>query len=672
MIASTKGHYSIRASWESQDETGARGGQRSDPIAKPVKPPTDPELAALRESSILPVVKNLQSAEPSKRTEAAGAIANIIQDTKCRKLLLREQVVHIVLTETLTDSSLESRAAGWEILKLLTEKEEADFCIHLFRVDVLTAIEHAAQKITETLTAPNVVNFSKASKAEQTLMWNIAEALCAILIGLAEAQDEILVAVSANEAVLKFLFTLVSCDLATIEVANGALSCMMTLSEDNRQFVERILGDDQTKCFKHLLTFKSGRSLRAVLACGVLHNIFSTMQWDDANPGREKSTDATLIPALSEALESPQGNQTNASGDSDTVEILQLALEIIASIGTGIQESLEKGERADVEDVPGLDGKDGDMDMDADDDDDDDNDKDDEGEEDEMDDDEIEADMGLVTGADDGPDEISGIDDLPTLKLLMYKAIPQIIKTAHATQSTEETTSLVRTHALTALNNIAWTVSCIDFSEDQSAPIQKAWTPIAQLIWKETVAYVLASDTSDVGLATIVTSLAWAIARALRRDTPLQGGEHQKFISLYHASKNLPAEDEEDPFQSLGVKCLGVLGQLALDPAPIDLNREIGVFLLTVVGGLPDSTPLADGVEALNQLFDIYADESYACDKEVFWQIGFLKHFEEAIPKIKAATKKVDKRAQTELRTRADETTMNLSRFVQYKQKNKP
>ncbi|KAK8118909.1 ARM-like repeat-containing protein [Apiospora kogelbergensis] len=634
---------------------------------------SDPELAALRESSILPVVKNLQSAEPAKRTEAAGAIANIIQDTKCRKLLLREQVVHIVLTETLTDASLESRAAGWEILKLLTEKEEADFCIHLFRVDVLTAIEHAAQKITETLTGPNIANLSKASKAEQTLMWNIAEALCAILIGLAEAQDEILVGVSGNDAAVRFLFTLISCDAATTEVANGALSCMMTLSEDNRQFVERILGDDQNKCFKHLLAFKSGRSLRAVLACGILHNIFSTMQWDDANPGREKSSDATLIPALSDALDSPQGSQTNGAGDSDTVEILQLALEIIASIGTGILESLEKGERAEIDGDPGLDGKDGRMDMDDDDDDDDnDDDKDDEGEEDEMDDDEIEADMGLVTGADDGPNEISGIDDLPTLKLLMYKAIPQIIKTAHSTQSTEETTSLIRTHALTALNNIAWTVSCLDFSEDSNAAIQKAWAPIAQIMWKETVAYVLASDTSDVGLATIVTSLAWAIARALRQDTPLQGGEQQKFISLYHASKNLPAEGEEDPFQSLGVKCLGVLGQLALDPAPIDLNREIGVFLLTVVGGLPDSTPLADGVEALNQLFDIYGDASYACDKEVFWQIGFLKHFEEAIAKIKAATKKVDKRAQTELRARADETTMNLSRFVQYKQKNKP
>jgi hypothetical protein len=124
-----------------------KGQQRSDPIAKPVKPPSDPELAALREKSILPVLKDLQSADPKSRTAAATAVANIIQDTRARKLLLREQVVHIILTETLTDVSLESRAAGWEILKLLTSEEETDFCVHLFRVDVLTAIEHAVIKV---------------------------------------------------------------------------------------------------------------------------------------------------------------------------------------------------------------------------------------------------------------------------------------------------------------------------------------------------------------------------------------------------------------------------------------------------------------------------------------------------------------------------------------------
>ena len=123
-------------------------GSRSDPIAKPVKPPTDPELAKLRESKILPVLKDLQSPDTKSRTAAAGAIANIVQDAKCRKLLLREQVVHIVLTETLTDSSIDSRAAGWDILKVLAEEEEADFCVHLYRVDVLTAIEHAAKAVS--------------------------------------------------------------------------------------------------------------------------------------------------------------------------------------------------------------------------------------------------------------------------------------------------------------------------------------------------------------------------------------------------------------------------------------------------------------------------------------------------------------------------------------------
>ena len=121
---------------------------RADPIAKAVKPPTDPELAKLREDKILPVLKDLKSPDAKSRTTAAGAIANIVQDEKCRKLLLREQVVHLVLTETLTDNNIDSRAAGWEILKVLAQEEEADFCVHLYRLDVLTAIEHAAKAVS--------------------------------------------------------------------------------------------------------------------------------------------------------------------------------------------------------------------------------------------------------------------------------------------------------------------------------------------------------------------------------------------------------------------------------------------------------------------------------------------------------------------------------------------
>ncbi len=121
---------------------------RTNPIAKPVKPPTDPELAAIRDKQILPIIADLTSPESNKRSSAAVAIANIIDDTKCRKLLLREQIVRILLEQTITDSALESKSAGWGILRNLALEEEADFCVHLYRQDVLTAIQGLAQNVS--------------------------------------------------------------------------------------------------------------------------------------------------------------------------------------------------------------------------------------------------------------------------------------------------------------------------------------------------------------------------------------------------------------------------------------------------------------------------------------------------------------------------------------------
>ncbi|KAI0520921.1 hypothetical protein F5B22DRAFT_56549 [Xylaria bambusicola] len=648
----------------------AKGGQRSDPIAKPVKPPSDPELAAIREKSILPVIKDLQSSDPKSRTTAAGAIANIVQDTKCRKLLLREQIVHILLTETLTDASLESRAAGWEILRVLTAEEEADFCVHLYRIDVLTAVQHASTKITEAINSPNAA-FSKRSKAEQNFVWCIAEALTEIISALAAAQDEALDASSQNQEILRFLFTLVSYDSTTASVIRSALSCMITLSEDNRQFVEAILGDSTHQCYKHLMTFKNSDGFKAAFACGVLHNIFSVMDWNDQNPGRDGACDAILVPTLSQTLErtSLKDDMTNGNSSGSPADILQMALEVLASIGTALQDSLGKGSRAKKPVREGLNGEDDAMDAD-------DNEEDISGDEkladedDEMDEDEMEADMDMVTGADDDADAPSGIDDLPTLRELIQKAIPQAVKLFQTIQGTDELSTLIRTHALTALSNVAWTVSCIDFSEGANAAILQAWIPVAKLMWNNAVAPVLGSNTSDVSLATIVTSLAWAVARTLHEQSFLKGDEHKKFISLYHASKSLDGSTE-DPFQSLGVKCIGVLGQLALDPAPVALNREIGVFLVTVVAALPE-TPAADSVEALNQLFDIYGDEKSTHDREVFWKDNFLQHIEATVPKVKAMVKTVDKRKSSELRARAEEASLNLSRFIQYKQKHRP
>lgn len=132
-------HYSIREikSKMGKSKPRVRTKNRANPAAKP---PADPELAAIREQRILPVLKDLQSPDVKARSAAARAITNLIEDQKSRKLLLREQIVKILFEQTLTDSSLETRTDGWGILRNLALEEEADFCIHLYRQDILTAI----------------------------------------------------------------------------------------------------------------------------------------------------------------------------------------------------------------------------------------------------------------------------------------------------------------------------------------------------------------------------------------------------------------------------------------------------------------------------------------------------------------------------------------------------
>jgi hypothetical protein len=287
--------------------------------------------------------------------------------------------------------------------------------------------------------------------------------------------------------------------------------------------------------------------------------------------------------------------------------------------------------------------------------------------------------MDRVTGG-----EGSGagdLEDLPTLRELIQHAVPQLIRLSNIPVDSEETLS-IQSRSLSALSNLAWTISCLEFSNGENANIYSAWYPVAKKIWRKTVTPILEADSADLKLATQVTSLAWAVARTLNGETPTDGAPHRKFISLYLASKGQVQQQPEandqdaeahDPFQGLGVKCIGVLGSLARDPAPLDVNREVGVFLMTLLSGEGASqAPAADIIEALNQLFDMYGDEEVPCDKEVFWKDGFLKHLEEFVPKMKALTKGVDKRTQSELRTRADEALLNLGRFLQYKKKHAP
>lgn len=525
------------------------------------------------------------------------------------------------------------------------------------------------------------------TNAQQSLVWRITISICSILGALAEAQDDILDAITANAKVTHFLLSLLAREIIDRDALDECLSAALILTEDNRPLAEAVVA---SPAFDILMKQKRLDGTTSVLVCGVLHNVFSAMGWGDNSPGKGGATDEMLIRRLARTLQDYQPGEVTP-GDAEWTcpdEIASLALEILASIASGVQDTMSgEKESRPVKEVNGKqeededededmvdDGVDEDANLVAGEDSDRELDDDDSG----LDTDDMEEDMERVTGAGDEDEEASGTEHLPTLEAFLKRAMPQVLRLA-SPSSKSETPSDVQNHAVSVLNNLAWSLACVEFGNGLNESLLKAWVPYGKAIWEAVVTEILDSDTNDLDLATELTSLAWAVAKALGPAyLPLKEGQHRKFISLYLATKSVAGDgeknpaDPEDPFQAIGVKCIGVLGHLALDPAPIPLNREIGVFLVTVVSSLPQ-TATAEAIEALNQLIDIYGDEEAACDA-VFWEDGFLKPVEAALPKSRTMLKGIHKNdpKTKELRERAEEVVMNLERFIQYKRKHKP
>src|SRR5206468_802877 len=104
------------------------------------------------------------------------------------------------------------------------------------------------------------------------------------------------------------------------------------------------------------------------------------------------------------------------------------------------------------------------------------------------------------------------------------------------------------------------------------------------------------------------------------------------------------------------VSCIQVLSQLALSQNQVQANKDIGTFLITIVNGLPDvdsgpsgaspavQSPSAADVglhpevviEALNAVYDVYADAEFDYDEEVFVKFGFLKYLKSFAPRVRS------------------------------------
>lgn len=96
-----------------------------------------------------------------------------------------------------------------------------------------------------------------------------------------------------------------------------------------------------------------------------------------------------------------------------------------------------------------------------------------------------------------------------------------------------------------------------------------------------------------------------------------------------------------------------------------DNNQLIGDALLSLATTM--TTPMLLATQALDSLFDIYADETSDYDVPVFRASGYLPTLEALQVAWRTRTKQVDRRKDGELRSMADEVAVNLKAFVAYR-----
>ncbi|KAI5474969.1 Ankyrin repeat protein [Pseudohyphozyma bogoriensis] len=247
-----------------------------------------------------------------------------------------------------------------------------------------------------------------------------------------------------------------------------------------------------------------------------------------------------------------------------------------------------------------------------------------------------------------------------------------------------ETLTTVHVRALECLNNLFITLSSSKadvFALVGEETVNKIWEDVLGAVQRESLSggkqAAVAGEEDEVEerrmeVVMAGVGVAWGLAR-LGVDKPgklIVGPGTTPFLTNLFAqhpfaTASTPA-GESTRVRIAGIlSCVGRRGGVSNEE-----NAAIGTFLLSVLPDGKTPSPLNPTAEVLIQtidsIIDLYADEESSWDS-VFRTGGFLQRLEGAIPGVRAATKKIDRKRFPTLRNRADGALDNLVAFAGYR-----
>lgn len=638
--------------------------------------PTEQDVAT-RQKTILPLVEKLSSAKSEDRSMAISAINALIENDNMREMLLKEKLVHTVMGQSLTDSSEEVVTEAYGLLRNLVIEEGYSIATFLHRQDILTAIDSKMTKLKEMIEQESE-SFQSKSTQEKSLIYSQFENIIGLISAMALTNNDIFEAIDKrlpNLAIFLIQIIPLARSSATSNVNTllpAVCEALYLFTEDN----ERVVNQIADYPFQELLEeSKDGQqhipNSARVYINGVLFNIYveqSSPNHEELKEMLQSIYSAIINVDLEKAKQNVEPKIENdtpvdiqevnsASAEARmAMDMVEVALELFTAIAEVISvdpKSISGGEQTS-EDV--MEEEDDDDEID------------DETQMDMSDDAFIKRSVGKgeeeIQGAEDDDIQIDedisfGDDDEekntasdPAVTYLHENILPLLINFLKE--------PLFTSRAMVSLNNTCWTLAGnLDPAKSDS------WMNNATELWSNLFEYL--KQETPLEVSTGAMGSLWAVASAFKGNVEITT-QQIAFISEQCSNVKQQLNDQKELATDYLVRATGLIGTVGMYQGRLEITKASSDFVLSITSNATE-LPIEVVVHALNILFDLFGDKDYDYDEPVFVQGNLIQTLNDALPKVRQAVKRVDKKRSPELRAQADEAAMNFGRFIDYKRK---
>ncbi|KAG0038427.1 hypothetical protein BGZ82_000251 [Podila clonocystis] len=658
--------------------------------------------------TILPLIQKLSSPDANERAWAAAGASNLLMhDAATRRLMLSKNLIG-ALIERLTDSVHEVVVEALGALRNLTVVGGEEVINEMYNKNVLTPVTALIPPlgimIDGMLTAPAA---NSQEQEKRKTVWDWAENIISVVWAMCENSEKSLKVVNKLNMIPFLMSFMSNVDKLPPKVIVAAAQCLYTLTDDNPDCrVVFVKNPDYIKPFMNILNLNVNAEeelLIKTLACGIVINLRSIIS-SKASENDFSEIHSAVLPVLSSALSydlqkagtdaaiaaqvvNQQKKDVDLSKPNEPatdeertlalietrLQTLQLSLELIANICTESVEGVDHEE----EEQEWKDEDDDEMEADGEDDEDAMIDPAPEQKDDGLDENTLREMEQITAASSETPLDLSGHTIINILVNTVFPALihlgtptplsfPEQIVPTPSTVAPLITIQLATTHlrAIEALNNFLLTMADSVpgkwWYKHRKADAEQCW------IWLFQQAGAVAGNGVQVGaegkgqelrgaVLDAIVGCLWTLARGLDAEIPLADFHIPALMGAYTATTS----------DSMRVKTIGCLGVIARRQGAIETNKAVGEFLMSLLKNNPSTEAC---VEALNAMYDIYADKDFDYDLPVYVQGNFNQELKGMIKMVKFMVRNIDRRKCRDLRNRADEAAMNLVEFVKYKE----